>query len=61
TRIGRALLGGDVLDGATIRVELVGLEIVVTFQSPPDQGAATGAEASTDASTDHPEMTTTGG
>jgi ATP-dependent Clp protease ATP-binding subunit ClpB len=34
TRIGRALLGGDVHDGATIRVELVDGELAVTYENP---------------------------
>jgi ATP-dependent Clp protease ATP-binding subunit ClpB len=41
TRIGRALIGGDVLDGAVIRVELVDGEIVVTYEnadSPAEGG-----------------------
>jgi len=36
TRIGRALLAGDVRDGATIRVDAVGDELVVTYENPPD-------------------------
>ena len=41
TRIGRALLGGDVHDGATIRVELVDGELAVTYENPaPDEQAA---------------------
>jgi ATP-dependent Clp protease ATP-binding subunit ClpB len=34
TRIGRALVAGDVLDGATIRVGLAGTDITVTYQTP---------------------------
>jgi ATP-dependent Clp protease ATP-binding subunit ClpB len=34
TRIGRALVAGDVLDGATIRVGLAGTDITVTYQNP---------------------------
>ena len=34
TRIGRALLSGDVHDGATIRVELVDGELAVTYENP---------------------------
>jgi ATP-dependent Clp protease ATP-binding subunit ClpB len=34
TRIGRALVAGDVLDGATIRVGLAGADITVTYQNP---------------------------
>ena len=33
TRIGRALIGGEVLDGATIKVEMVDGEIVVTYEN----------------------------
>jgi ATP-dependent Clp protease ATP-binding subunit ClpB len=36
TRIGRALLGGDVHDGATVRVDAKGSELVVTYQNPPE-------------------------
>jgi ATP-dependent Clp protease ATP-binding subunit ClpB len=34
TRIGRALLGGDILDGAEIDVDLRHGELVVTYQNP---------------------------
>jgi ATP-dependent Clp protease ATP-binding subunit ClpB len=34
TRIGRALIGGDVLDGAVLRVGLRDGEIVITHQNP---------------------------
>ena len=34
TRIGRALLGGDVRDGAVITVEVVNGEIVVDYENP---------------------------
>jgi ATP-dependent Clp protease ATP-binding subunit ClpB len=34
TRIARALIGGEILDGATIRVELVEGELVVRFEAP---------------------------
>jgi ATP-dependent Clp protease ATP-binding subunit ClpB len=40
TRIGRALLGGDVHDGATIRVDLVEGELAVTYENPPAEEAA---------------------
>jgi ATP-dependent Clp protease ATP-binding subunit ClpB len=40
TRIGRALLGGDVHDGATVRVDATGGELVVTYQNPPETGEA---------------------
>jgi ATP-dependent Clp protease ATP-binding subunit ClpB len=36
TRIGRALLGGDVRDGATVRVDARGGELVVTWENPPE-------------------------
>jgi ATP-dependent Clp protease ATP-binding subunit ClpB len=36
TRIGRALLGGDVRDGATVRVDARGGELVVTYENPPE-------------------------
>jgi len=40
TRIGRALLGGDVHDGAAILVELSEGELTVTWHNPPAQGEA---------------------
>jgi ATP-dependent Clp protease ATP-binding subunit ClpB len=40
TRIGRALLGGDIRDGATIRVDVREGEFVVTFENPPEAEAA---------------------
>jgi ATP-dependent Clp protease ATP-binding subunit ClpB len=36
TRIGRALLGGDVRDGAVVRVDAKGEELVVTWENPPE-------------------------
>jgi ATP-dependent Clp protease ATP-binding subunit ClpB len=36
TRIGRALIAGDVHDGATIRVDMVDGDLVVTYQNPPE-------------------------
>jgi ATP-dependent Clp protease ATP-binding subunit ClpB len=36
TRIGRALLGGDVRDGATVKVDAVNDELVVSYQNPPE-------------------------
>jgi ATP-dependent Clp protease ATP-binding subunit ClpB len=36
TRIGRALLGGEVRDGATVRVDARGEELVVTYENPPE-------------------------
>jgi ATP-dependent Clp protease ATP-binding subunit ClpB len=36
TRIGRALLGGEVRDGATIRVDAADQDLVVTWQNPPE-------------------------
>jgi ATP-dependent Clp protease ATP-binding subunit ClpB len=46
TRIGRALLGGDVQDGATIRVDVRGEELVVSFDeadAPAGQTAGVSA------------------
>jgi ATP-dependent Clp protease ATP-binding subunit ClpB len=42
TRIGRALLGGDVQDGATIRVDVRDGQLDVTYHNPPgaDEAAA---------------------
>jgi ATP-dependent Clp protease ATP-binding subunit ClpB len=34
TRIGRALIGGEVQDGATIRVELAEGDLVIDFENP---------------------------
>jgi ATP-dependent Clp protease ATP-binding subunit ClpB len=36
TRIGRALLAGDVHDGATIRIERSGDELAVGYQNPAE-------------------------
>ncbi len=36
TRIGRALLEGEVLDGALIRVDVVGDELTVTYENSPE-------------------------
>jgi len=36
TRIGRALLGGDVHDGAIVRVDAHGGELVVAYENPPE-------------------------
>jgi ATP-dependent Clp protease ATP-binding subunit ClpB len=36
TRIGRALLGGDVRDGASVRVDAKGEELHVTYENPPE-------------------------
>jgi ATP-dependent Clp protease ATP-binding subunit ClpB len=44
TRIGRALLGGDVHDGAVIEVDVVGGELVVTYSNPEPAPAGAGAE-----------------
>lgn len=35
TRIGRALLAGDVRDGVTVRVDAKGDELHVTYENPP--------------------------
>jgi ATP-dependent Clp protease ATP-binding subunit ClpB len=40
TRIGRALLGGEVHDGATIRVELKEGELDVTYENPATEQTA---------------------
>ncbi|MGH3763738.1 MAG: ATP-dependent chaperone ClpB [Pseudonocardiaceae bacterium] len=40
TRIGRALLGGDVHDGGVIRVSLRDGELAVTYENPPEADAA---------------------
>jgi ATP-dependent Clp protease ATP-binding subunit ClpB len=40
TRIGRALLGGDIADGATIRVELSNGALTVTYENPPQAETA---------------------
>jgi ATP-dependent Clp protease ATP-binding subunit ClpB len=40
TRIGRALLVGDILDGAVVRVDLRADELVVTFENPSAADAA---------------------
>jgi ATP-dependent Clp protease ATP-binding subunit ClpB len=47
TRIGRALLGGDIRDGAVIRVDVVGGEMVVTYTNPEEvpPGGGPGEEA----------------
>jgi ATP-dependent Clp protease ATP-binding subunit ClpB len=44
TRIGRALLGGDVHDGAAVEVDVVGGELVVTYSNPEPAPAGAGAE-----------------
>ena len=36
TAIGRALLAGDVHDGATIRVDATDGELQVTYENPPE-------------------------
>jgi ATP-dependent Clp protease ATP-binding subunit ClpB len=40
TRIGRALLGGDVRDGATINVDATNDELRVGYQNPPESAQA---------------------
>ncbi len=40
TRIGRALLSGDVRDGATIRVDWREGELTVTYDNPPTASEA---------------------
>jgi ATP-dependent Clp protease ATP-binding subunit ClpB len=44
TRIGRALLGGDIQDGATIRVDTDDERLIVSWENPP-AGAEPAAEA----------------
>jgi ATP-dependent Clp protease ATP-binding subunit ClpB len=36
TRIGRALLAGDVRDGATVKVDAIDDELVVSYENPPE-------------------------
>jgi ATP-dependent Clp protease ATP-binding subunit ClpB len=36
TRIARALIGGNILDGATVRIELRDNELVVTYENPAE-------------------------
>jgi ATP-dependent Clp protease ATP-binding subunit ClpB len=38
TRIGRALIGGDVADGATIRIELVEGDLEIEFENRDPEG-----------------------
>jgi ATP-dependent Clp protease ATP-binding subunit ClpB len=45
TRIGRALLGGDVHDEATIRVELEDGELLVMYENPEPPPTSAGGEA----------------
>jgi ATP-dependent Clp protease ATP-binding subunit ClpB len=45
TRIGRALLSGDIRDGATIHVEARDGELVVTYDNPPEAEAGAEGEA----------------
>ena len=40
TRIGRALLSGDILDGAVIRVGYADGELAVGYENPADENAA---------------------
>jgi ATP-dependent Clp protease ATP-binding subunit ClpB len=40
TRIGRALLGGEIQDGAVITVGVQQGELAVTYENPPEGGAA---------------------
>jgi ATP-dependent Clp protease ATP-binding subunit ClpB len=47
TQIGRALLSGGILDGATIRLDTDGDELLVTWRNP--EVAANGAGPSADA------------
>jgi ATP-dependent Clp protease ATP-binding subunit ClpB len=43
TRIAHALLAGDILDGATVRVEVQEGEIVITHENPAEPGAEAAA------------------
>jgi ATP-dependent Clp protease ATP-binding subunit ClpB len=43
TRIGRALLTGEIQDGAVIRVELENDRLVVRHENPPDETGTSGA------------------
>jgi ATP-dependent Clp protease ATP-binding subunit ClpB len=44
TRIGRALLGGAVHDGAVICVDAAGGELAIDWQNPPEPAPASPAE-----------------
>ena len=37
TRIGRALLGGDIRDGAVIRIVVSRAELAVSYENPPEE------------------------
>jgi ATP-dependent Clp protease ATP-binding subunit ClpB len=41
TRIGRALIGGDVHDGAVIRIDLADGELAVTYANKEEESTAT--------------------
>jgi ATP-dependent Clp protease ATP-binding subunit ClpB len=49
TQIGRALLSGQILDGATIRLDTDGDELLVTWRNPEVAAAANGAGPGADA------------
>ncbi|GAB95279.1 ATP-dependent Clp protease ATP-binding subunit ClpB [Kineosphaera limosa] len=40
TRVGRALIGGDVLDGATVHIDYADGDLSVTYGNPPTTGEA---------------------
>jgi ATP-dependent Clp protease ATP-binding subunit ClpB len=46
TRIGRALIAGDVVDGAVIRIDVSDGELVVTHENPASAGAPGGSPGS---------------
>ena len=47
TQIGRALLSGRILDGATIRLDVDGEELRVTWRNPGAEPSTDGAAAAT--------------
>jgi ATP-dependent Clp protease ATP-binding subunit ClpB len=49
TQIGRALLSGRILDGATIRLDTDGDELLVSWHNPEVAAAANGAGPNVDA------------
>jgi ATP-dependent Clp protease ATP-binding subunit ClpB len=48
TRLGRALLGGEILDGATITLDADGDELVVRWRNPEGDGAGSNGGAPTE-------------
>jgi ATP-dependent Clp protease ATP-binding subunit ClpB len=55
TRIARALVGGEVLDGAKIRVDAIDDHLAVSWENPPPEPEAT-EEARTEINLDEPEV-----